>query len=100
MNKTHPQAIKDVVSTILEGLKSREPQYKMGLLQEWRRAVRGNIAKHTKPVAWRGTRLIVNVDSSSYLYELSLRKEKILSRLKKYLGKEKINEIQFRIGET
>lgn len=97
---TPPQAIKDVVSTILEGLKNKEPSFLERLLLEWKKVVRGNIAKHTKPVAWTGTRLIVNVDSSSYLYELNLQKEKILSKLKRRLGKEKIDEIQFRMGET
>lgn len=98
---TPPQVIKDVISAILEGLKNKEkPSSPERLLWEWKKVVRGNIARHTKPVAWTGTRLIVNVDSSSYLYELNLQKEKILSKLKRRLGKGKIDEIQFRMGET
>lgn len=101
MSKSQPQAIKDILSTVLEGVKGKEPQQPgVGLLREWRRVLRSKIARHSKPIARKGGCLIVNVDSSSYLYELNLQKEEILNRLKKRLGEEKIDEIQFRIGET
>lgn len=100
MSKTQPQAIKGVVDAVLKGLRNKEPLPEDKLLYQWTRVVKGSLGKHSKPIAWTGTRVIVNVDSSGYLYELNLRKEKILSELKKRLGEEKLDKIQFRLGET
>lgn len=96
--KREPQAIKDVLGVVLEQLKSKKSHPLVKLLQEWERVVKGKIAAHTKPVAWKDKCLIVNVDSSGYLYELNLQREKILNRLKKSLGKGKVNRIRFKIG--
>ena len=55
--------------------------------------------RHAKPVSLRKKRLVVNVDGSSWLYELTLKKESLLTKMKQRLGEERIKELQFRIGE-
>jgi predicted nucleic acid-binding Zn ribbon protein len=98
MSKEQPRAIKDVVSAILEGLRNKEPSLEEKLLQEWKRVVKSNIVRHSKPITCKGSRVVINVDSSNYLYELNLQKETILIRLQERLGEDKVSEIRFRIG--
>ncbi|MBU4377250.1 MAG: DUF721 domain-containing protein [Candidatus Omnitrophica bacterium] len=65
----------------------------------WKRAAGEAAFKHTKPAALRKKRLVINVDGSSWLYELTLKKEALLAEMRKILGEDKIKELQFRIGE-
>ena len=54
---------------------------------------------HTKPAAIKKNVLTVEVDSSTWIYFLSMKKKGILESMKKTLGKGKIEDIRFRIGE-
>ncbi len=65
----------------------------------WEKAAGGAAFSHTKPAALKRKCLVINVDGSSWLYELTLRKKGLLAGMKKELGEDKIKEIQFRIGE-
>lgn len=55
--------------------------------------------KHTKPVSLRKGVLRVFVDSSAWMQEMAMRKRIILKGLKRTFGKDKISEIQFKVGE-
>ena len=55
--------------------------------------------KHSKPTNLRAKVLTVRVDSSGWMQELSMRKRKILKGLQRTLGKDRISEIHFKIGE-
>ena len=65
----------------------------------WRAAVGGPTAKHSQPVSFKKGTLIVNVASSSWLYDLTVRKNEILKTLDKELKGKKIKELRFRIGD-
>jgi len=66
----------------------------------WKEAAGERAAAHTKPASLRKKKLVINVDGSTWLYELTLRKKEILERLQKTLGEDKIKELQLRIGEV
>jgi predicted nucleic acid-binding Zn ribbon protein len=77
---------------------------KGGLTEEdvrgaWDAAVGEKAAAHSRPRALKGPRLIVSVDGSSWLYELTVRKKEILKKLEESLGNKRIKEITLRIGE-
>ena len=55
--------------------------------------------RHSRPEALKRKILRVRVDNSAWLQELTLRKRELLKGLKRTLGKDKISEIHFRIGE-
>ena len=56
----------------------------------WASAVGKKAHAHTKPVAVRRAALIVNVDNSSWLYELTLKKRETLKKMQeKIKGKER-----------
>jgi predicted nucleic acid-binding Zn ribbon protein len=69
------------------------------LHRAWLAAVGKKAVKHTKPRTLRKLRLVVNIDSSTWLYELTLKKKDILKKLEEELGAKKIKDIRFRIGE-
>ena len=55
--------------------------------------------RHSRPEALKRKVLRVRVDNSAWLQELTLRKRELLKGLKRALGKDRISEIHFRIGE-
>lgn len=65
----------------------------------WAEAVGEAAAKHSKPVSFRKATVVVNVDASGWLYELTVRKKEILKKLDELLRGKKIRDIRLRIGE-
>ncbi len=55
--------------------------------------------RHSRPASVKKNVLTVKVDSSVWMQELAMRKRQLLKGLKRDLGKDRISEIQFRIGE-
>ena len=89
-------AIKEPIQKIMQDLaKKNKPGSGPQLL--WSRVVEKRALKHTRVVGLKKGSLIINVDNSSWLYELNTRQEKILEELKK-LSAEFIKDIKFRLG--
>jgi predicted nucleic acid-binding Zn ribbon protein len=66
----------------------------------WAKAAGKKAARHSQPVSFRRSRLVVNVDSSAWLYELTLKKRGIIKKLDGKFGTKKVKEIRFRVGEV
>ncbi len=97
--KRKAQRIDEVIKSVIEKLEKR-PQLTSDAIEKiWKEVAGEKAFSHTKPTSLRKKRLTINVDGSSWLYALTLRKSELLTGLKKKLGKDKISEIQFRIGE-
>ena len=98
-----PLPIKDVVNKVISDLSGsgdmgRRPSAEsMNAL--WRKAVGKFASRRSRPVSLKQGRLIVNVEDSSLLYNLTLKKREIIESLTKEL-KDRVQKIQFRIGET
>lgn len=93
------QAIGDVLKETLKKLISPSRPSEEGVLILWSAAAGADAAKHSKPITIKKSELLVNVDGSSWLYELTLRKKAILKGLEGKFGKKVIKNIRFRIGE-
>ncbi len=92
--------LKDIVKKIISGLEEREAE-ETDIVKIWERAVGKKASKHTKPVFLKSKRLIVTVSTSSWLYKLTLEKNKLIESINNDLkGKKKIKELQFRIGQV
>ena len=93
--------IKDVVKNVIAALSNESPNVNESQIEKiWESAAGKKLAAHSKPVSFKTSRLVVNVDSSGWLYELTMERARILKRLKKKLTKKPVKEIQFRIGEV
>ncbi|MFA6356691.1 MAG: DUF721 domain-containing protein [Candidatus Omnitrophota bacterium] len=97
--KNGPVAISQAVEAVLRGLGSgKAPQADL-LSKAWVRAAGENSTKHTRPVDIKDGVLVVHVDSSGWLHQLTMEKIKILSRMKDEMGVDVIKDIKLRIGE-
>jgi hypothetical protein len=88
------EQIKDTIQTVLGNLKNKT---KDGSAQEktfkaFRKLLTRPERSHIKCIALRSNVLIVNVDSSAWLYQLSLKKSGLAA-------KSGLQDIRFRIGE-
>lgn len=59
----------------------------------------GKLAEHSQVVSFRDGCLVITVDNSVYMQELTLRKTEVLEKINVFLeGKVLIKEIKFRAG--
>jgi hypothetical protein len=91
------EAIKETVRSVMQGLKKKKssPDDPARLLKK---ALTKKEQGHIKFHYFLGGTLHLEVDSSSWLYHFSLKKEDLLARLRQKAGT--IKEIKLRIGEV
>jgi predicted nucleic acid-binding Zn ribbon protein len=98
MKKEKASPLSDVLKKVVSTLGERKLTEEK-LVDAWEKAAGKKAAKHTRPVGLRRASLTVNVDSSSWLFELTLKKRAILEKLQAKLEGEKLKAIRFRIGD-
>ena len=89
-----------VVKNIISDIGKRGTLTEEEMLAAWEAVAGRRAAKHARPASLKKSKLVVNVDGSSWLYELTLKKKEILRRLGEELGNKKVSDIRFRIGEV
>ncbi len=91
-----PEHIKEVLDVLMETAQGKEEQ---GLVVEkmWEETAGQKIIRHARPVALKKGVLYIDVDSSAWLFQLSMQKQALLKELKKRLGDE-VKEIKFKVG--
>ncbi len=94
------ERIDSIVKSYMEKLQRDSNMTDEEISNAWKDVAGVRAFCHTRPVSLRKKRLVIHVDGSTWLYELSMRKEGLLRKLKQRLGDDKIKQIQFRIGET
>ena len=92
-------SIKDILKTVFEKLEGEKTFTREDIEERWKEIIGETGFKHSRPVVFRKGILSVRVDNSVWLQELSMKKRKILKGLQRELGKDKISDIQFKIGE-
>ena len=99
--KRKAERIDSVIKSVIEKLdKTSNPTSgNVNIEKIWKEVAGGKAFVHSRPASLRRKKLVINIDGSSWLYELTLRKKELLANLKKKLGKDKVKELQFRIGE-
>lgn len=90
-------SLKDVTANVIKKLSDKRKGKEERVRKAWRSAAGKKAEGHTEPRSLRRGRLVINVDSSALLYELTLNKRTILNKLKKRL-KNDIKELNLRIG--
>ena len=88
-----------LLKNVIKRLSGAERFGEEEMASAWEYAAGSGAAKHSRPVSFKKATVIINVDSSGWLYELTIQKKKILERLGEKLKGKKIKEIRFRIGE-
>ena len=99
--KKRKNEVVHIGSVINKVLKTHRHEFDEDLAQVWSlwdRAVGEAIAKNTRPAAFKGKLLLVNVVSSTWMHELQFLKKDIIKKINEALGKALVEEIKFKIG--
>ena len=64
----------------------------------WDTAMGDAIAKNTRPEAFKGKLLLVNVNSSAWMHQLQFLKKDMIDKINTAFGKELVQDIKFKIG--
>lgn len=99
MKNSKPAPIGDVIKGVFERLDKERGLAREDIDGYWKELVGEKGLEHSRPATLRRGILLVRVDSSVWLQNLVMRKRALLKGLKRTLGKDRISEIQFRIGE-
>ena len=91
--------ISEILKKVFSGFEDKKELTREDMEECWKTLVGEPASKHSKPVLVRKSILTVQVDSSVWMQELSMRKRQFLKGLKKTLGKDRISEIHFKMGE-
>jgi len=91
--------ISEVLKSVFTELENRKLSSQEEIEGLWKSLVGEAGFKHSRPKSLKKNVLTVSVDSSTWMQELAMRKRQLLKGLKRDLGKDRISEIQFRIGE-
>jgi len=94
-----PEGIKSILDKVIVKIESNSPRNKEFILKTWQRTAGKKASSHSRPVSVRKSVLTVEVDSSTWLYELNLLKRSLLRDIKKELGQDKVKNIRFRMGD-
>ena len=93
------EAIKDTVASVLKKLTEKKSDTQDDNPEEWlKKVLTKKELEHIKFQYFKKGLLGVSVDSSSWLYMLSIKKEELLKNLKKLSGN--IKDIHFSIGDV
>ena len=91
--------LEDLVKSIIRGFAGKEKLTEEEIRSAWALVVGNQAASHSRARSFKDSRLIVHVDDSGWLYELTTRKKDILNKLSSELKGKKLKDITFRIGE-
>ena len=95
--KQKPELMADILKKVVGEIEKKDTAVNM--LEVWERAVEKNVHEHARPVSLKQGSLVVVVDSSPWLYEITTKhKKQILVNLKKELGAQAPTEIKLKIG--
>ncbi|MBW1615041.1 MAG: DUF721 domain-containing protein [Deltaproteobacteria bacterium] len=64
----------------------------------WEEALGDFMSSQTKPAAFKGGLLIVNVDNPAMMQQLHFLKKEVISKLNKAMGENVIKDIKFKAG--
>lgn len=98
-SKNKAVSVGDLVQGFMTRLEKEKKFSKEDIDEVWKAVVGDAAFKHSRPSALRKKALIVRLDSSAWMQELEMQKRKFLKALQRALGKDKISEIHFKIGE-
>lgn len=90
--------VKDVIKDVLHSLFEKQKDLNFQKTQDtWEKIVGPKASRHTRIVYLTKDKIRVNVDSSAWLYDLNVKKERIRKELNKRL---KIHDVGFRLGNV
>jgi len=91
--------LRSLVKKVLARVKRKGRFTEEELAAAWHDAAGKSASAHSRPVTYRWGQIVVKVDDSGWLYELTTKRRELLAQVQKSLKSDKIKSIRFRIGE-
>lgn len=91
-----PDLIKNIIPNVIEKLSSGNPEWQSNLSHAWDVAIDSKAKKHTRITGFYKGKLLINVDSPVWMFQLSFKKSELLRKLQKDFPD--LSAISFRIG--
>ncbi len=86
------------IEKVIDKLQAKRQEKGAKIYCKWSKIVGNVFAKHCSPVDLKDETLIINVESSAWMYMLRLKQGQILEELNK-ISAQKIKAIKLRIGK-
>jgi|SaaInl8_200m_RNA_FD_contig_21_1661934_length_579_multi_6_in_0_out_0_2 predicted nucleic acid-binding Zn ribbon protein len=99
-NNSNPVHIGAILTEVLKNCHSESYAELMHLRTSWESIVGRGIAGNTKPVAFKGKLVFVNVLSSIWLQQLQFLKKDIIRNINDTLGHNFVEDIKFNVGQV
>ncbi len=96
-NKGKTESLKQILPKVFEDLEKKKVL--QNLEEVWGSTIDSRAIKHTKIANFKKGVLTVTVNSSIWIYELTLKKSEFLKRLRRKKFFNDLKDIRFRIGE-
>ena len=97
--KKQPGHVKGILDGLLSKWEKQTVKRANALFKAWVQVVPEKERIYTKPVSFKKGTLLVIVENSTMLYKLTLEKRIILKKINEaYVGRKKVADIRFRIG--
>jgi len=90
--------IKDIIPQVIESISQTRPGLQAQIIRVWEEIARGKTAQHTAITGLQKGRLVINVDSPVWLFQMNMQKRKVLEQFKKKIPE--LSDITFRIGKV
>jgi len=97
--KSSASSVGDVLRGVFSQIDQKKEMGEEEIRGVWTDAAGTAGSRHSSPVSLSKKVLRVHVDSPGWMQELTMQKRKVLKKLQSHFGKDKIQEIHFRIGE-
>ena len=97
--RSKARSIENIVKDVIKNLSGKGRVSEEEINKAWRGAAGDAAAAHTKPVSVKRSVLTINVDSSGWLYELTIKKRELLKKLEGNIRGKQVKGLKFRIGE-
>jgi len=99
MVKRKISPIGEIIQSVFAKFENAGRPFQEDIELVWKKLVGEDGFKYSRPVAIKKEILIVLVSNSDWLETLVMQKRGILKGLKRKLGRDRISEINFKIGE-
>jgi len=98
MKKTkNPEDIKNIINNVIKKIEKKGPGKKEKIYKLWGDVAGEMAMAHSRPIGIKKGILTIEIDSSTWLYELNIRKNELLLGLKKEI--EGLKDIRFKMGD-
>ncbi|MBI4313503.1 MAG: DUF721 domain-containing protein [Candidatus Omnitrophica bacterium] len=96
-SKSSPQPLKDILNPLMKRWADEKRPGAEDIRRMWRKLVGTKAAQHSCPTSLRKGELLVAVDTSVWLWNLSLRRGEFLKELQASWGSDSVQSVRFKI---